>query len=153
MCHSSLKIVLAALAVLALCHDHRGSCSVLSSRDERLLSRKPRMAEGTNARFGQFPWMAFINQHFNDTWDSNCGGTIISARWVLTSAHCIYKGRADFSVFVGEIDQGAMSPDHGSRGFMIMSKKRVTHPEFNIRTLHNDIGFLWLEKNIPFRSK
>ena len=51
--------------------------------------RKGKIINGTEAAAGQLPWLVSIHQ-----WGGHhCGGVIISDRWVLTAAHCLYEYR------------------------------------------------------------
>ncbi|RLV94663.1 hypothetical protein DV515_00013051 [Chloebia gouldiae] len=43
-----------------------------------------RIGTGTDVKPGEFPWLVSIQSHGKHI----CGGTIISALWILTAAHC-----------------------------------------------------------------
>jgi chymotrypsin-like protease len=49
---------------------------------------------GEEAEIGQFPWQVLLRKDS----EMQCGGSLISDRWVLTAAHCveelIFCGRA-----------------------------------------------------------
>ena len=53
----------------------------------------PRIAEGKEAVPGDWPWMALLGYARAGATEPSfeCGGTLISRRNVLTSAHCIDK--------------------------------------------------------------
>lgn len=51
------------------------------------LSETPHIIEGTRSRVGEFPHMAALGYGFEgDNYD--CGGSLISDRFVITAAHC-----------------------------------------------------------------
>ncbi|XP_045898719.1 transmembrane protease serine 3 [Micropterus dolomieu] len=46
----------------------------------------PRIVGGNVSKSGQFPWQ--VSLHFNN--EHLCGGSIITSRWIVTAAHCVY---------------------------------------------------------------
>lgn len=44
-----------------------------------------RIIGGEEAKDGEFPYQVSV-QVFND---HNCGGAIVSSKWILTAAHCV----------------------------------------------------------------
>ena len=48
---------------------------------------------GTDAKEGQFPWMALLKLRGpNGSKQPICGGVLISSRSVATAGHCVSKG-------------------------------------------------------------
>merc|ERR1719193_1812051 len=86
---------------------------------------------------------------------SICGGTIVNKRFVLTAAHCYNSMFATMHVIVGEHNvcdgnpQG--SPNEG--GKLIKVKKMTLHPDYNSRTIDNDIAMLELAEDLTFTKK
>merc|ERR1712107_630714 len=86
---------------------------------------------------------------------SICGGTIVNKRFVLTAAHCYNSMFATMHVIVGEHNvcdgnpQG--SPNEG--GKLIKVKKMTLHPDYNSRTIDNDIAVLKLAEDLTFTKK
>ena len=106
----SLTTCLAAIAALTLCQDLRVCCSAFSN-PESSFQPKFLMTRGSNANYGQFPWMVALRL---PDFSHLCGGTIITSRWILTAAHCLTT--EDFRsiqrhiiVVFGEIDQRIMN--------------------------------------------
>lgn len=49
-------------------------------------SLQKRIIGGDEAYFGEFPWQAHIRIA-----DYQCGGVLVSHRYVATAAHCIHR--------------------------------------------------------------
>jgi len=81
---------------------------------------------------------------------SICGGTIVNKRFVLTAAHCYNSMFTTMHVIVGEhnycdgVNEG---------GKFIKVKKMTLHPDYNSRTIDNDIAVLELAEDLTFTKK
>merc|ERR1711874_241668 len=81
---------------------------------------------------------------------SICGGTIVNKRFVLTAAHCYNSIFTTMHVIVGEhnycdgVNEG---------GKLIKVKKMTLHPDYNSRTIDNDIAVLELAEDLTFTKK
>lgn len=49
------------------------------------------IVDGTPAPEGKYPYQVRLYDSFEDE-DGSCGGSLIDAQWVLTAAHCLYRG-------------------------------------------------------------
>lgn len=63
-----------------------------------------RIIQGTRTNVFEFPWMAIIRYKVepDKELDNLCAGTLISARYVLTSAHCAKASKQPIEVRLGE---------------------------------------------------
>ena len=52
------------------------------------------IVDGKPAPDGKYPYQARLYDSFEDD-KGSCGGSIVDAQWVLTAAHCLYRGRSD----------------------------------------------------------
>ncbi|XP_065335868.1 chymotrypsin B-like [Cloeon dipterum] len=97
---------------------------------------------GYTAREDSHPWHADIENLENGT---QCGGTLISSRTVLTAAHCIFEMNVkDFEVTVGMYDKRLKYND--TKIQIQTPSKLVTHPAYRSDQFHYDVGLLIFEK-------
>ncbi|XP_044746619.1 phenoloxidase-activating factor 3-like [Coccinella septempunctata] len=116
---------------------------------------------GKVAEIGQFPWMALLafRQAAQPDPQFLCGGSLITTRHVLTAAHCIIENRPLELVFVrlGEynLSTGRDCVSFGDDRIICADQhvdvpvEQVTvHPEYNRRTLKNDIALIRLRYEV-----
>ncbi|KAK4017995.1 hypothetical protein OUZ56_000067 [Daphnia magna] len=125
-------------------------CGVSSSSgiNARVLSgRKPASDMESETSFAEFPWhVAVVN---GQTGDYLCAGTIISARFIMTVAHCVRKFQFTLLfVRVGDWDLsgiGEMFPSYD-----VEVQNTIIHEEFYAGNLQNDIALLQLKFPLDF---
>ncbi|XP_018396408.1 PREDICTED: chymotrypsin-like protease CTRL-1 [Cyphomyrmex costatus] len=111
-----------------------------------------RIAGGSYANEGQFPFMAVVHRLIDGKRVSQCGGTIISRRWVLTAGHCVVKYPQRFFVIFGIIDKTGIGYDvNRGPGISMMTTQAHVHPNYFFSK--NDIGLLHMPQDIPFSEK
>ncbi|KZC12871.1 Transmembrane protease serine 3, partial [Dufourea novaeangliae] len=108
-----------------------------------------RIVGGKYAMSNQFPFMAVVHRLMGGGMVSQCGGSIISHRWVLTAGHCVaYKPR-QFLVVFGVTDKYGIEYDfYQGPGIAMRTDKSVLHPGF--KPSINDVGLLYMPYDIPF---
>jgi Trypsin len=102
---------------------------------------------GATATAGEFPWQIQIAVPGFAHW---CGGSIVSADWVLTAAHCVNgRGPGDFTLRAGLHQRSAPDGNVQTRAVTHI----VQHPAFNASTLDNDIALLRVSASFTFNAR
>merc|ERR1712193_375577 len=79
-----------------------------------------------------------------------CGGTIVNKKFVITAAHCYNSMFTDLRVIVGEHN---LCDGVNEGGKVIKVKKITLHPDYNSKTVDNDIAVLELAEDLTFTDK
>jgi secreted trypsin-like serine protease len=92
---------------------------------------------------GLSPWTVSIRNSFDF---HNCGGGIVSARWVLTTAHCLASRLPSNTMIVA----GSNRLDSGGQSYR--GSRIVIHPSYNSNTLAHDMGLVETSTPIIFSN-
>nr|XP_005888448.1 PREDICTED: transmembrane protease serine 9 [Bos mutus] len=103
-----------------------------------------RIVGGVEASPGEFPWQVSLrenNEHF-------CGAAIISARWLVSAAHCFNEFQ-DSPEWVAYVGTTYLS---GSEASTVRARvaRIITHPSYNSDTADFDVAVLELGRPLPF---
>ncbi|KAG8188740.1 hypothetical protein JTE90_023085 [Oedothorax gibbosus] len=116
----------------------------------RLMQPIGRIVGGKNTYFGKWPWQALVKEA---TWlglfvKNKCGGVLITAKYVLTAAHCQPGFFASLLVVLGTHD---LSETFNHKASVIRNVKRmVVHRHYNAQTFENDLALLEMETPVEF---
>nr|XP_041632818.1 serine protease grass-like [Drosophila kikkawai] len=128
---------------------HKGSASFLDEDCALIRSSDVdfRVSRGHRAKLGDTPWMAVVsNQN-----DFLCGGTLITEKFVLTAAHCIYYNQDQLSVKLGVYHSScATRRCRGVKHYNIV--RAIKHIDYNPEDSTNDIGLLELDSEVRYNN-
>merc|ERR1711872_558178 len=119
-----------------------GKCGVSSVQQSRIIA-------GVDAKPGAWPWMASLWMYKRA---HICGGSILNTRWILTASHCVVGTGATTSslqIKVGEHDHRVNDGNEQ----VIDIEKIISHPNYNRRTLKNDIALIKLKSPLRLNSR
>ncbi|XP_011558868.3 uncharacterized protein LOC105389458 [Plutella xylostella] len=141
-----------------------GDASRFKRADDLNITIDTRITGGKATELNQFPWLALLKTTFSYGFREAafaCGGSLISARYVLTAAHCVVEDGARVKyveITLAEFDKRTFPTDcvataEGRR----CVENRVTHadtvlphPQYDDSRLQNDIALLRLRATAPY---
>ncbi|XP_012493436.1 PREDICTED: serine protease 42 [Propithecus coquereli] len=98
---------------------------------------------GVHAEEGKWPWQVSVRINGRHI----CGGSLVTSKWVVTSAHCI-MGRFRYSVKMGD-----RSIHEKNTSLVVPVKNVIVHPQFaTFTTVENDLAILKLLYSVNFTS-
>ncbi|EDV91600.1 serine protease grass [Drosophila grimshawi] len=120
-----------------------------------------RVANGHEVKLSSRPWMALLNYKTFDQSRFLCGGTLISNRYILTAAHCVYG--LENSLYEIRLGEHRISTEKDCRRLGRREKcappvldvgieKMILHEKYDTRRITNDIALLRLNKTVEFQK-
>ncbi|XP_050546255.1 serine protease Hayan-like [Daktulosphaira vitifoliae] len=106
---------------------------------------------GSKADLGEFPHMVAVGFRTITGNPWNCGGTLISEKYVLTAAHCTHSALGN-PVRVRLGDLNLHESNDGSQPVDYTVEDIIVHPDYIKTSKYNDIALLRLNKNVQFNK-
>lgn len=113
------------------------------------------VTNGVPTQLGEYPHQAAIGymDPIEKKLKYNCGGSLISSRFILTAAHCVNKkNERPASINLGRIVLESTRIE-GEVDFNSNVKNVIIHPDYTSRKNYNDIALVELETPVPNFSK
>lgn len=114
-------------------------------------SIQKRIIGGRLAEFAEYPWQAHIR-----IGEFQCGGVLVSRRYVATAAHCIQQARnKEIIIYLGELDTqntGKVIEPLPAEKHRVIQK--LIHPRFQFRMTQPDrydLALLKLARNAGYK--
>ena len=111
-----------------------------------------RIIGGVEVRYEDFPWQVAILQINHDQGYQTCGGSIISDRWVLTAAHCVWDEQRNRQIPRENLAIYWGSESLESGGNIEFISRVIVHEGFDFKFMGADIALIELESSISAPS-
>eukprot|EP00727_Mastigamoeba_balamuthi_P004818 m51a1_g14334 putative serine protease 27-like (1717) ;mRNA; r:128631-137854 len=137
-----------ATAFLSIC------VAVALAFDVRVADPSARIVNGNAVTsVDKYPWMISIlrTSSVSGVTINSCGGALIAPTWVLTAAHCVDRGYDSLTHGCPRgslVAAGTLTPRNASTGHRRAVVRAITHPDFDLNLMHNDVALLKIDRPI-----
>nr|CAL85485.1 CG9649 protein [Drosophila melanogaster] len=124
-----------------------GQLSGICGREKVI--QTPFIHNGIEVERGQLPWMAALFEHVGRDYNFLCGGTLISARTVISAAHCFRFGSRNLPGERTIVSLGRNSLDLFSSGATLGVARLLIHEQYNPNVYTDaDLALLQLSNHV-----
>ncbi|RXG57206.1 Trypsin-1 [Armadillidium vulgare] len=131
---------------------HFKSSLVLPRKTPRYQRVDSYVINGRDAEYGEFPYMASLQDSSFGFDYPICGGAVYNDKFILTAAHCVNEENADdpsyLKVYAGDY---SLSDIDGNEQIVPISEF-IIHEDFNKYSMFNDIALLRLQSPLNYTT-
>lgn len=124
---------------------HKEITTIKCGRTPLYKSDNTRVVGGYGVKLGELPWQVLIRNYGS----AHCGGSILSDRWILTAAHCLYFFPSRLSTFTVSAGLTKLGRSQESEQHVEIEEDYI-HPDFNNPEYGNDVALLKLRAPLRF---
>lgn len=99
-----------------------------------------RIVGGLPTNINHFPWQVSLLYYGNH----RCGASIISENFIVTAAHCTHN------IYATSLSVRAGTSLRNSGGVQIPVQRSYEHPQYNEKSIENDISVVRLSRSLNF---
>lgn len=111
---------------------------------------EPRISRGLTSERGQFPFYVYLEGHSTESL-FECGGSLISDRFIATAAHCLELVDEKIDIHLGLLES-KKEFEPGRLTITVAPNRIIFHPAFESKSLMNDIALIELVEPIELNS-
>ncbi|KRY88271.1 Cytohesin-3 [Trichinella pseudospiralis] len=152
-CFQLLAVLLAAVAI----SEAKKECGT-PKIEPKLPGGANRIVGGSDAVPHSYPWQAHLSIEIGSSAGS-CGGALLpgksgtSSAFVVTAAHCVQQGSQVVSPGKITVTLGAHNIEAQEASAQKIKVKKVHMNGYDVRSLHNDIAVLELEREVAYSTE
>ncbi|KAK9889389.1 hypothetical protein WA026_004663 [Henosepilachna vigintioctopunctata] len=109
-----------------------------------IVKHTARIVGGKNAGTGSWPWQAALYKEG----EFQCGGSLLSNRWIISAGHCFYKSQEYWVARLGALRRSTVLPSPYEQLKPI--QKIFIHPGYENNGFVNDIALLRMKTSVTF---
>lgn len=100
----------------------------------------------------RFPWIVAVYKKTPSNDEFRCGGSLISARTVITAAHCFYEGRQAMKPEDVMLSMGKHNLSDPTDAVNMDVESLILHPDFksNFSTMDGDLAIVITKESVLF---
>ena len=95
---------------------------------------------------GQWPWIVSIMKKNFESYEHICGGSIISEKYILTTAHCLVSVSDLSQLLIG------IGSNRIETSWKIQVEDFIIHQDYLSDSIYNDIALIRLKKKLTFNE-